>query len=61
MINCTNLTIDPTSYALLHKAQSTCAAVERLFSKLSELLIKDKIFDVKKVKKVKKINDTVLQ
>ena len=29
--NCTNLTIDPTSYALLQKAQPTSAAVERSF------------------------------
>ena len=29
IINCTNLTIDPTSYALLQKAQPTSAAVER--------------------------------
>ena len=27
IINCTNLTIDPTSYALLQKAQATSAAV----------------------------------
>ena len=32
IINCTNLTIDPTSYALLQKAQPTFAAVERSFS-----------------------------
>ena len=31
IINCTNLTIDPTSYALLQKAQPTSAAVERSF------------------------------
>ena len=30
IINCTNLTIDPTSYALLQKGQPTSAAVERL-------------------------------
>ena len=35
IINCTNLTIDPTSYALLQKAQPTSAAVERSFSMLS--------------------------
>ena len=34
IINCTNLTINPTSYALLQKAQPTSAAVERLFSML---------------------------
>ena len=38
IINCTNFTIDPTSYALLQKAQPTSAAVERLFSMLSKLL-----------------------
>ena len=31
IINCTNLTIDPTSYALLRKTQPTSAAVERSF------------------------------
>ena len=51
IINCTNLTIDPTSYALLQKAQPTSAAVERLFSMLSKLLRKDGNFDVKNVKK----------
>ena len=51
IINCTNLTIDPTSYALLQKAQPTSAAVERLFSMLSKLLRKDRNFDVKNVKK----------
>ena len=51
IINCTNLTFDPTSYALLQKAQPTSAAVERLFSMLSKLLRKDKNFDVKNVKK----------
>ena len=40
--NCTNLTIDPTSYALLQKAQPTSAAVERWFSMLSKLLGKDR-------------------
>ena len=50
-INCTNLTIDPTSYALLQKAQPTSAAVERSFSMLSKLLRKDRNFDVKNVKK----------
>ena len=44
IINCTNLTIDPTSYALLQKAQPTSAAVERSFSMLSKLLRKDRNF-----------------
>ena len=51
IINCTNLTIDPTSYALLQKPQPTSAAVERSFSMLSKLLRKDRNFDVKNVKK----------
>ena len=51
IINCTNLTIDPTSYALLQKAQPTSAAVERSFSMLNKLLRKDRNFDVKNVKK----------
>ena len=51
IINCTNLTIDPTSYALLQKAQPTSAAVERSFSMLSELLRKDRNFDVKNAKR----------
>ena len=51
IINCTNLTIDPTSYALLQKAQPTSAAVERSFSMLSKLLRKDRNFDVRNVKK----------
>ena len=46
IINCTNLTIDPTSYALLQKAQPTFAAVEKLFSMLNKLLRKDRNFDV---------------
>ena len=50
IINCTNLTIDPTSYALLQKAQPNSAAVERLFFMLSKLLRKDRNFDVKNVK-----------
>ena len=50
IINCTNLTIDPTSYELLQKAQPTSAAVERSFSMLSKLLRKDRNFDVKNVK-----------
>ena len=51
IINCTNLTIDPTSCALLQKAQPTSAAVERSFSMLNKLLRKDRNFDVKNVKK----------
>ena len=51
IINCTNLTIDPTSYALLQKAQPTSAAVERSFSMFHKLLRKDRNFDVKNVKK----------
>ena len=52
IINCTNLTIDPTSYALLQNAQPISAAVERSFSMLSELLRKDRNFDVKNVKNI---------
>ena len=51
IINCTNLTVDPTSYALLQKAQPTSAVVERSFSMLHKLLRKDINFDVKNVKK----------
>ena len=51
-INCTNLTIDPTSYALLQKAQPTSAAIERSFSMISKLLRKDRNFDVKNVKDI---------
>ena len=51
IINCTNLTINPTSYALLQKAQPTSAAVERSFSMLSKLLRKNRKFDVNNVKK----------
>ena len=51
LINCTNLTIDPTSYALLQKAQPTSAAVERSFSMLNKLLKKDRNFDVKNAKR----------
>ena len=51
IINCTSLTIDPTSYALLQKAQPTSGAVERSFSVLSKLLRKNRNFDVKNVKK----------
>ena len=58
IINCTNSTINPTSYALLQKAQPISAAVERSFSMLSKLLRKDRNFDVKNVKK---IYDAVLQ
>ena len=42
IINCVNLTIDPTSYALLQKVQPTVAAVERSFSMLSKLLRRQK-------------------
>ena len=52
IINCTNWTIDPTSYALLQKAQPISAAVERSFSMLSKLLRKDRNFDVKNVKNI---------
>ena len=51
IINCTNLTIDPTSYALLQKAQPTSAAVERSFSML-KLLRNNRNFDVKNVKNI---------
>ena len=51
IINCTNLKIDPTIYALLQKAKPASAAVERLFSMLSKLLRKDRNFDVKNVEK----------
>ena len=51
IINCTNLAIDLTIYALLQKAQPISAAVERSFSMLGELLRKDRNFDVKNVKK----------
>ena len=51
IINCSNLTIDLTRYALLQKAQPTSAAVERSFSMLSKLLRKDRNFDAKNVKK----------
>ena len=44
IINCTNLKIDPTSYALLQKAQPTSAAVEMSFSMLSKLLRKSQKF-----------------
>ena len=51
IINCTNLTIAPTSSALLQKTQPTSAPVERSFSMLSKLLRKDRNFDDKNVKK----------
>ena len=51
IINCTNLTIAPASYALLQKAYPASAPVERSFSMLSKLLKKDRNFDVKNVKK----------
>ena len=51
IINCTNLTIDPTSYVLLQKAQPISAAVERSFSIFNKLL-KDRNFDVKNVKNI---------
>ena len=51
IIYCTDLTIDPTSYALLQKAQPTSAAVERSFSMLNKLLRKDRKFHVKNAKK----------
>ena len=50
--NSTNLTIDPTSYALLEKAQPTSAAVARSFSMVNKLLRKDRNFDVKNVKNI---------
>ena len=52
IINCTNLKIDPTSYALLQKPQPTSAAVERSFAMLSKLLRKDRNFDVKNLKNI---------
>ena len=50
-INCTKLTIDSTSYAILQKAKPASAAVERSLSMLNKLLRKDRNFDVKTVKK----------
>ena len=50
IINCTNLTIDTTSYALSEKTQPPSAAVKRSFSMLSKSLRNDKSFDVKNVK-----------
>ena len=50
IMNCINLTIDPTSYALLQKSQPTSAAVERSVCKFSKLLRKRRNFDVKKIK-----------
>ena len=63
IINCTNLTIDPTSYALLQEAQPTSAAVESSFSMLNKLLRNDRNFDVKNVKKYMMLyyNKTFLQ
>ena len=52
IINCINLTIDPTSNVLFQKAQPIFATVERSFSMLSKLLRKDRNFDVKNVKKM---------
>ena len=43
IINCTNLTIVPISYALLQKAQPTSAPIERSFSMISKLLRKAEI------------------
>ena len=51
IINCTKWKIDLTSNALLRKTQLTSAAVERLASMLSNLLRKDRNFDVKNVNK----------
>ena len=51
VINCTNLTIDPTSYALLQKAQTTSVAVERSFS-MFKLLKNDRKFYGKNVKNI---------
>ena len=44
IINCTNLTINPTSYTLLQKAHPTSAAVEKLLSMLSKFLEKRQKF-----------------
>ena len=52
IINCTNSTIDITSYALLQKAQPSSAAVERLFSMLSKLLRKDRSFELRTSKNI---------
>ena len=52
IINYTNLINNPTSYALLQKAQPTSAAVEKSFSMLSKSLRKDRNFDVKNVKNI---------
>ena len=51
IINCTNLAIAPTIYALLQKAHPTYAAVERSFSLQSKLVRKDRNFDIKNIKK----------
>ena len=50
-MNYTYLTIAPTSYALLQKAQLTSAGVERSFSMLSKILRKDRSFEFRNVKK----------
>ena len=52
-MNCTNLTIDPTSYRTHYckKAQPISAAAEKTFSMLSKLLRKDRNFNVKSIKK----------
>ena len=50
VINCTNLTVDLSSHALLQKAETTSVAVERLFSMLNKILRKDGNFDAKNVK-----------
>ena len=55
IINCTNVTIVPTSYALLQKAQPTSAAVERSFSMLNKLLTKVRYFDVENVPAVSSV------
>ena len=44
IINCTNFTVDQTSYALLQKAQATSAAIERSFSKLNKITEKRQKF-----------------
>ena len=52
IINCTDLTIDQTSYALLQKTKRISAVVERSFSMLSKLLRKDRNFDFENVKNI---------
>ena len=51
IINCSNLAITPTTYALLQKVQPTSAAVERQCSMMSKLLRNDRNFGIKNVKK----------